>query len=836
MTNQKKKTKNKFVLIGWDAADWKIIYPLLAEGKMPALKSVMDRGVWGNLRTLNPPFSPVLWTSVATGKTPDKHGVLNFIEINPEKQQVHPVTVSNRKTRALWNIFTHQGIKSNIIGYWPSHPAEPINGCIVSDFFSKNTARKLTPEAVPVHSVYPESLKEEINRFCIHPDEIGAGCILPFVPRAQEIYGDAMKPLSALTKIIAQNSTVHACSTYLMEEKEWDFTAIYYDMIDKLCHGFMKYHPPKLPPVPQNMYDYYHGVVEGVYRFQDMMLEKTLSYCDEDTTVLIMSDHGFVSDNNRILKMPKISAAPALDHREFGIFVMAGPGIKKKEQIYGSTLLDICPTILHQMGLPIGEDMDGNVLEEIFEKPVTVNYVPSWDEIEGDFGEVNKRQNADPLSEQEAMQQLIELGYIDKPEEDVEKAINRTYKDIRFNLARYHMGNREYDIAHSILLEISDEEYNSSFLIDLLRCQVHLKDLKGARATLEKLKVKEGEKPKLVLLETELLLSEGRPKLAQTILNDLYKKHKVGGQVAYQIGKLYLRFENYIKAKECFLECISFQSDNAKYQHNLAKAYYYLGEYEEALDHGLTAVELIRYYPDAHYTLGLILDKLGDKENSVLAFETAKKLNPKHKKARAAYQKQSDVVSGKTASNWSEFITVVSGLPRSGTSMMMQALNAGGIEALSDGKRKSDENNPKGYFEIDEVKSLHKNNDILDQAQNKAVKIVAPLLKHIKPEFNYKVIFMLRDIDEIILSQKKMLGRENKATRMGLKESLQAEVKKAQTWAKHEPGVDILYLNYANVVSQPELEFKKISDFLNHKVDPKKMVGSVDKKLYRNRK
>ncbi|MCH7759327.1 alkaline phosphatase family protein [Patescibacteria group bacterium] len=110
--------------------------------------------------------------------------------------------------------------------------------------------------------------------------------------------------------------------------------AIYFDLIDHFCHSFMKYHPPKLSRISQDQFDIFKDAVVGAYRFQDMMLGRVLDLIDEDTTVIIMSDHGFESGNKRILKMPKVAAAPALDHRQFGIFVASGPNIKKNEKIF----------------------------------------------------------------------------------------------------------------------------------------------------------------------------------------------------------------------------------------------------------------------------------------------------------------------------------------------------------------------------------------------------------------------------------------------------------------------------------------------------------------------
>ena len=135
----------KVLLIGWDAADWKLIWPLIAKGQMPALKKLMEKGVYGNMGTMNPPYSPMLWSSVATGKTPDKHGVLGFIEVMPNMKGIRPVTVNSRKVKALWNILHHEGYKSNVVGWWPSFPAEPIHGTVVSDKFQKVNKDRLIP-------------------------------------------------------------------------------------------------------------------------------------------------------------------------------------------------------------------------------------------------------------------------------------------------------------------------------------------------------------------------------------------------------------------------------------------------------------------------------------------------------------------------------------------------------------------------------------------------------------------------------------------------------------------------------------------------------------------
>ena len=128
------RQRNRVLLIGWDAADWRVIHPLLDAGKLPALERLVNRGVMGNLATLQPVLSPMLWTSIATGKRPYQHGVLGFVEPTPDGRGVRPVSGTSRKTKALWNILSQEGLYSNIIGWWPSHPVEPIRGAMVSNF------------------------------------------------------------------------------------------------------------------------------------------------------------------------------------------------------------------------------------------------------------------------------------------------------------------------------------------------------------------------------------------------------------------------------------------------------------------------------------------------------------------------------------------------------------------------------------------------------------------------------------------------------------------------------------------------------------------------------
>ncbi len=184
-------------------------------------------------------------------------------------------------------------------------------------------------------------------------------------------------------------------------------------------------------------------------------------------------------------------------------------------------------------------------------------------------------------------------------------------------------------------------------------------------------------------------------------------------------------------------------------------------------------------------------------------------------------------------------ITIVSGLPRSGTSMIMKMLDHGKMPLLIDNIRKPDVDNPKGYYEFERVKDLDHDNTWLEMARGKAVKIVSPLLQHliIDKTFRYKIIFMLRNLDEIIVSQKKMADRLNQADdriRYNiLKQSYTRHIEEVRCWLEQNENIDFMYLNYKDVICNPIPTSEDINTFLELNLNTREMSMVVDNLLYR---
>jgi hypothetical protein len=184
-------------------------------------------------------------------------------------------------------------------------------------------------------------------------------------------------------------------------------------------------------------------------------------------------------------------------------------------------------------------------------------------------------------------------------------------------------------------------------------------------------------------------------------------------------------------------------------------------------------------------------------------------------------------------------ILIVSGLPRSGTSMMMKMLESAGVPVLTDNIRTADQDNPKGYYEFEQVKQIKDDKTWLPEAQGKAVKMVAGLLKHLPADYAYKIIFMQRDMDEILASQRQMLIRRGEAhegisdDRMGT--LFRRHIEQVQAWLATQPNIEVLYVHYGKVLAEPVVQAERINRFLGNNLDVNKMVEAVDPNLYRQR-
>ena len=940
--------QHKTLLIGWDAADWKVARPLMDAGKMPALKRLTEEGSWGNLATIQPILSPMLWTSIATGKRAWKHGIHGFTEPCPKTGSIRPISNLSRKTKAVWNIFNQEGLKSNVIGWWPSHPAEPINGVMISNHYQQ-PAKGLQDEwPMRPGTVHPKHLEAALKEFRVHPAELQNEHVLPFIPKAAEIDQEKDNAMGSCMKILAENASIHAAATAVMQREPWDFMAVYYDGIDHFGHGFMRYHPPRLPWVDAADFEKYKDVIEAAYRYHDMMLEVLLQLAGEDTTVLLISDHGFEPGNLRPQSTPNEPAGPAAEHSPLGIFCARGPGIKKNHEIQSACLLDITPTLLQIKGLPVGEDMDGRVLEDIFEKEPEVKFIPSWDAVEGEDGQHSKDADSVDIAEsREEIKQLVELGYIDEPDENIAVAIDNTLRELNYNLAQAYIDGSYLTEAIQILRKEWDRNPREGrFGTKLLHCYLSLRDPLMARETFNKIVARKKEAIPLAQAELEALKKEieatketarqeseakGEPvkdytperKVIQKMRRlrgqanpnpqafaffegcvlhleddpkgalDSFNKCKTAQEflkpsLCNKTGDAHFDLEDWDAAEASYRQTLSIAPLDSAAHLGLAQVYTARKQPFEAAAAALKSLEVNFNNPKAQFVYGQALRNLRKPKFAKKALLNAVEQNPNfpmawlelsqlHKKdsdAATRYKAEAEAAEKRLLEitrtvrktdadkdvQWTEFpdiirkfktpdapkkgaapLIIVSGLPRSGTSLMMQMLAAGGLDVVSDAVREANDSNPKGYHEDERVKGLKSNADKswLNDCRGQAIKIVMPIISGVPPELPQKIIFMERPAEEVVRSQRAMLKRDGKVgstTEDDRMSAIYADyLKDFNKSASQNDNIEVLPVRYHEVLKDPEAVAREVAAFAMQQADIKAMVKAVDPKLYRTK-
>ena len=188
-----------------------------------------------------------------------------------------------------------------------------------------------------------------------------------------------------------------------------------------------------------------------------------------------------------------------------------------------------------------------------------------------------------------------------------------------------------------------------------------------------------------------------------------------------------------------------------------------------------------------------------------------------------------------------EWVTVVSGLPRSGTSMLMKVLEAGGLPVMTDRIRSADEDNPKGYYELERVKRMPDGDTAwLSQARGQAVKVISALLEYLPPDYHYKVVFMHRNMGEILASQRQMLIRRGEPTDTISDEALAAQFRKhltkIESWLSKQPNMDVLYLDYNAILVDPRPHLDRLQAFLGERLSVEPMLRVIDPTLHRQKR
>jgi len=890
----------KLLLVGIDSADWKIIQPLIDSGGMPGMQRIVEEGTSGNLTTLEPQLSPMLWTSIATGKMAYHHGVSGFTEVDPQTGRVVPVSAATRQCRTLWEILGERGLQSHVVSWFATHGERDLDGCMVSNMFGH--LPNVLPDADPSDwppppsgTYWPESLADSMNDLRVSPHELDPDEVIRlFVPEAHTVDQQKDKRLWALAGKLAEAFSVHEAATHLLQANpNWDFFAVYYRTVDEISHMFMPYHPPKMEGIPAADFALYRHVVTGIYRLHDLFLQRLVQLAGPEAAVMVVSDHGFHSDHLRPTFTPRVPAGITVWHRPQGVFAAAGPGICQDELVYGARLLDIAPTILHWFGLPVGADMEGRVLNEVFSDRRAVETVPTWERPDP---VARPRAGLDPAADNALLEQFVALGYIDEIPEDPGQAAAETNRENDWNMARALMHGQRYEQALPLLESCFHAcPFRTDYAQLLATCQMRLGLLDEADATVDKARETFGRTEQADLIKASIAIQKDDPHTALAALQRVQEVMPDEVQLQLMLARSYLALRRFAEAEAAARRVLAADPHEPQALLVLARVQLHTGQAAAAIDSALDAIGLQYGNPLGHFLLGAalqaegrleeaekplrncltlsadfvrarrllgrVLRGLGRREEATLeelrAFETARELRAKTAAraaeleravaARATLRGEQDLArqaeAEKQAADLAAIepleLVVVSGLPRSGTSLMMQMLAAGGIEPLTDGHRTADLDNPEGYYEWEDVKKLPKNPRLIEQAAGKAVKVISALLPSLPPPHRYTIIYMVRPTEQVVDSQWAMLarlGQNPKSEKQHLIEVQEHHSRQIRQALAKSDRVRLLEVSYPDLVADPAAVIAKLAELLPGRFTPSPSVAArVKPALHRNR-
>ncbi len=495
--------RRPILFIGLDGADWQKLEPLMTSGAMPNLAALAREGRTGVLTTIQPPLSPLVWTTMMTGVSPLEHGILDFTRISRAGAE-EPITREERRVPAVWNLAGLQGKSVAVFGMWATWPAEPVKGLMVADRFFSFTSRESQPPPGIVHPVEREAWARDTLRRIER--ETGYEAMKFYFPNLElsdlkERSDPYAHPVSALQRILIETRAYDALARSWLEEQTPDLTILYFQGTDTIGHVFAPLSDRRVP-------DLYFAEV-------DRLLGEYRKWAEEHEAVLMLaSDHGFLWDKPA---QPMTAASAGLWHRNEGMYLLWGPGIEKGERQTGR-VDQVCSTLLALLGLPPGKRIAAPPLPgapELHGEPVDYQWSPApVPRIETASGE-------------EEVAKLRALGYLGSsskaPKGETRTAASYNNQGLLLRQeGRTDQAMRSFERAIEIapasasalwnlsdLLSATDPERSDDLLVRALKAGLH----DGAQRVLERARARPGLLDRAIAVraaEAKLRLARGQ--------------------------------------------------------------------------------------------------------------------------------------------------------------------------------------------------------------------------------------------------------------------------------------------------------------------------------------
>jgi predicted AlkP superfamily phosphohydrolase/phosphomutase/Tfp pilus assembly protein PilF len=411
------------ILVGWDGADWKLLDPLMQRGLLPNLSALVARGRTWNLSTVNPMISPLIWTTLATGRTPVDHGVADFQELDPKTGARLPISGWSRKVPAVWNVASDRGLKVGVVGWWATWPAEKVNGFFVSDRASPVLFPSEVLNASPALT-WPDGLADGVRLVGRRDGTPG----FDEVSRALKVTraefdavvsaGNGLSdPVTGYQKILGSTRVYARTALELYDRGKPDLLMVYFEGTDEIGHLLARYTPPKLPNISDDDFRKYAGGVVAYFQEADRILGEFMKRAENaGGNLVLVSDHGFKWGADR----PSFASSIQFDtaflwHESPGILAAEGPAFPPAAARGKAGIFDVAPTLCRLLGLPAdpafeGKPVAGLSAARVPAAPPAVSWTKTF-KVER-LAVRSSSSEADQKAGEEFTKKLISLGYL----------------------------------------------------------------------------------------------------------------------------------------------------------------------------------------------------------------------------------------------------------------------------------------------------------------------------------------------------------------------------------------------------------------------------------------
>ena len=408
--------ERRLTVLGIDAADWIPIDSLLAAGRMPNFARLLAQSTRADMISFVPlEKSPLLWASIATGRKPADHGVGGFVKEDAPGGDQTPVRGNVWRAPAFWDIANAAGLRSDVIGWWVTHPARPIAGVMVSDYLPWSVAGRVALGGL----VCPDSLQAQAEKRRLAPDAVTDADLARFIdpqalargPRTPAVE----RELQTLRALYAADRSYLEIGRWLAARDSTPLFVLYLRGLDLVSHEFWRYWNTdrSSSPVTADERALFGQVVPRYYMFVDEMLGEVLAWFPPDRPLVVMSDHGFYGGRQR----KRGWTLGTEEHRREGIFVVRSPWHAAGARGGPIDLIDAAPTFLMLLGLPASAEMPGRPYAgeldadgRRFLKRLERHRVPSYQALTPRAGADTA--GVDPQVDEAIRRQLRSLGYI----------------------------------------------------------------------------------------------------------------------------------------------------------------------------------------------------------------------------------------------------------------------------------------------------------------------------------------------------------------------------------------------------------------------------------------